>query len=181
MNYTFSSDWVSQHADNWRSWFAHLIGKPNVRLLEIGCWEGRSACWWIENLLTDSTSRLTCVDPFAWVDNSARFNANIVASGQSHRVEVIREFSAKALPRLIEQGRQFDLIYIDGSHFAKDVLLDGLLSLSLLKPDGLLLFDDYPYRNENGSPGPGVAIDALVACCGLHVIYHGWQVVLRAG
>ena len=37
----------------------------------------------------------------------------------------------------------FDIIYIDGSHAVNDVLEDAVLSFRLLKPEGILIFDDY--------------------------------------
>ena len=63
--YRFTFDWVSPHAEEWKNDLAYLAGRPNIRGLEIGCFEGQSACWWLDNILTDTTSRLTCVDPFA--------------------------------------------------------------------------------------------------------------------
>jgi hypothetical protein len=39
-------------------------GKPNLKFLEIGSFCGNSAAWTIENILTDKTSKLTCVDPW---------------------------------------------------------------------------------------------------------------------
>ena len=39
----------------------------------------------------------------------------------------------------------FDLIYIDGSHSAKDVLLDSLLAWRLLRPGGAMVWDDYEW------------------------------------
>ena len=39
-------------------------GKPNLKFLEIGSFCGNSAAWTIENILTDKTSTLTCIDPW---------------------------------------------------------------------------------------------------------------------
>ena len=39
----------------------------------------------------------------------------------------------------------FDLVYIDGSHSAKDVLLDSLLAWRLLRPGGAMIWDDYEW------------------------------------
>ena len=43
----------------------------------------------------------------------------------------------------------FDLIFIDGSHLKKDVILDLILSWKMLKPGGYLVMDDY--TNEEGA------------------------------
>ena len=37
----------------------------------------------------------------------------------------------------------FDLIYIDGSHYFKDVLYDAENCWKFLKPKGIMMFDDY--------------------------------------
>jgi predicted O-methyltransferase YrrM len=77
--------------------------------------------------------------------------------------------SHQALSRLIAEGReqQFDLIYIDGSHQAPDVLADAILSFKLLRVGGIMIFDDYLW--EEPLPGgtdplrnPKLAIDAFV-------------------
>ena len=51
--------------------------------------------------------------------------------------------SENKLIELINKGVLADLIYIDGSHLAKDVLSDAILSWKLLKPSGVMIFDDY--------------------------------------
>ena len=38
--------------------------------------------------------------------------------------------------------QKYDIIYIDGSHEARDVLEDAVLAYRLLKIGGLLIFDD---------------------------------------
>lgn len=50
--------------------------------------------------------------------------------------------SANGLARLVDEGRQFGLIYIDGSHQFDDVFVDAYFAFRLLAPDGLVLFDD---------------------------------------
>ncbi|HEY2323219.1 MAG TPA: hypothetical protein VGJ82_10200, partial [Thermoanaerobaculia bacterium] len=42
--YRFTFDWVSPHSAAWEQDLEHLRGKPAVRGLEIGCFEGQSAC-----------------------------------------------------------------------------------------------------------------------------------------
>ena len=63
-------------------------------------------------------------------------------AGLGEFVEVIEEPSCVVLPRLLEQGRQFGLIYVDGSHLFENVFVDGFYGARLLAEDGYLLFDD---------------------------------------
>jgi hypothetical protein len=119
--YRFTFDWVAPHASAWESDLAHLKGQPNIRGLEIGCFEGQSACWWLDNILTDSTSRLTCVDPFAIPMDSTLlryferyFDHNVAASGAGERVTKLVGSSQVVLRTL--PPAHFDFVYVDGSH-----------------------------------------------------------------
>jgi predicted O-methyltransferase YrrM len=58
----------------------------------------------------------------------------------------------------------FDLIYVDGSHTAPDVLVDAILGFQLLRKDGVLIFDDYLWSMETSPHAdplntPKLAID----------------------
>jgi len=39
----------------------------------------------------------------------------------------------------------YDIVYIDGSHVANDVLQDAVLVWQLVKVGGFMIFDDYPF------------------------------------
>mgnify|MGYP006284026743 CR=1 FL=1 len=87
-----------------------------------------------------------------------------------HRValNVHKGRSAVELAKLIAAGKSgyFDLVYIDGSHQAPDVLLDAALGFALTRVGGLLIFDDYLW-SESLAGGrdplrcPKLAIDAF--------------------
>jgi predicted O-methyltransferase YrrM len=79
---------------------------------------------------------------------SERLRANLAVVVIGRYIALIRGLSADVLPELMVEGRRFDFIYIDGSHVAPDVLLDAAMSFALLKPGGILAFDDYDW-----SPG----------------------------
>jgi len=51
-------------------------------------------------------------------------------------------FSSLELPSLLREKREFDLIYIDGSHLFEDVIVDALFVSKLLAEKGVVLFDD---------------------------------------
>ena len=52
------------------------------------------------------------------------------------------------------EKRYFDLIYIDGSHFFNDVLIDAIKSFELLKKGGIIIFDDFLWALNNSSEYP---------------------------
>jgi predicted O-methyltransferase YrrM len=79
-------------------------------------------------------------------------------------------------------GEQFDLVYIDGSHEAPDVLSDAVLSWPLLKSGGILGFDDYGWHQfPEAKRCPALAVDAFLGVMrGKFSIYErGYQVWLK--
>ena len=122
-----------------------------IKFLEVGCYEGRTSRWIIENLFSHEDDQLYCVDP--WMNSVfgesmfALFNKNM--ESLEGRFKLIREKSEKALPTF--QDNFFDGIYIDGSHEAMDVMGDAINALRIVKPNHIVLFDDYLWPNpRNG-------------------------------
>ena len=77
---------------------------------------------------------------------------------------------------------EYDLVYIDGSHDAADVLTDAVLAWSLLKPGGILGFDDYGWHvfpEPEKRPGPAVDAFLLTMRKRFEELYRGYQVWVR--
>jgi len=105
-------------------------GRQGLHALEIGSYEGRSALWMLENVLTDTSCTLTCIDIFSntnFIQNTAAFRDRLTYIIGDSRVVLRSHF---------ERKEQFDLIYIDGNHAACNVLEDIVLSFPLLKTGG---------------------------------------------
>lgn len=172
---TFTYDLVSKHTDNWKQWLAPFSGRP-ARALEIGSFEGRSAIWFCENILTHADARLVCVDTFQWMDARARFESNTSEAGITSKLEVM-QISSRWL-QLPEAS--LDFAYIDGNHEKMRVLLDALLVWRSLKPGGVMIFDDY-LLNRDGQTQVKTAVDAFlrVAADELQIIAQGYQVAVR--
>jgi predicted O-methyltransferase YrrM len=167
----FSTDWTSPHLRTW-STTLNKWRNSNIRILEIGSWEGRSALFFLTYL---RRSTIVCIDPFEGNSSllrdpllrpeipytEARFDYNLRRF--NHRVEKIKDRSYPALCRLLSAGRQFELIYIDGSHRRDDVTNDSNFAWSLLTPGGIIIWDDYdwcPTYPPEERPQP--AIDAFL-------------------
>jgi Methyltransferase domain len=63
-------------------------------------------------------------------------------AGLSPYLDFREDRSRFALPTLLREGHKFRLIYIDGSHFFDDVLVDLCFSVRLLEVGGVVLLDD---------------------------------------
>lgn len=165
-------DWTSWHFPNWVKLLRRYRVGP-ARVIEIGSWEGRSALFFLNHM---PRCRVTCVDTFAGGEEhraadettvflpqlERRFDANLAAFAK--RVRKIKAHSADALAMLGVARKQFDVAYIDGSHRAADVYRDGVLMWPLMASGGLIIFDDYRWREMPGRlsiPKPG--IDAFLA------------------
>jgi predicted O-methyltransferase YrrM len=184
-NYDFTTDWFTHHIRVWEAVMAPYKAKPGVKYLEIGAYEGRSAVWMLENVLTDPTAQLTAIDIFDG-PYEARYRSNIERSGAKDRVTTIKgssQVEARKLPL-----ESFDVIYIDGSHEKGDVLEDAALCWRLLKPGGLLIFDDYRWMGLLADGGidkptdfPKQAIDCFVQCFADRstVVHNSFQLMLR--
>jgi predicted O-methyltransferase YrrM len=178
--YLYRDDYVSERVPVWTAQFGALAGTPGLRMLEIGSFEGRSAVWFLENVLTADDATLVCVDPF-YAETEERFDHNIEVTGVASKVTKIKRRSDDYLAS--RPADAFDLIYIDGDHHASSVLFDGMLAFPLLKPGGLLLFDDYYWLADQLPPHerPQIAIDVfLEALSGKYdVVHRDYQVLIR--
>lgn len=186
--YRFTTDWVSRAVPLWQSLLADRAGRPGLRYLEIGAFEGRSLVWMLDHVLTAPSARAIVIDPFFDADVEARFHANLERSGRAAQVTVKKGLSQVELRSLPLDS--FDVIYIDGSHTADDVLADAVLSWDLLKEGGLLIFDDYlskgsgTTRESRPLPQqlrPRLAIDAFISTYlhRLEMVHRGYQLALR--
>lgn len=178
--YIFTTDFVSWIIPIWEQYLAEFKGKENISLLEIGSFEGCSAIWFLENILTHPTSSITCVDPFPFFRIELRFDHNIKTSGLSSKVTKIKGRSENVLRTLKESS--FDIIYIDGSHRALNVLMDTVSSWLLLKLGGIIIFDDYEWKPDRAPEDrPAMAIDIFLKSFQPHIelLHKGYQVIIR--
>ena len=182
----FTEDWFSHNIPGITEALKH-IEKPR-RILEIGSFEGRSSCFWLQIILDDD-GFLTCIDDFGGsvehseIDFEAvkkRFYGNTRRVCKSNQVVNMMEMkSILGLAHLVVQKQQYDLIYIDGSHTSPDTLTDAVMAWSLLKNGGLMIFDDYLWEMHTAPfQSPKWAIDTFTTmfCRQLKVVLHGYQV-----
>lgn len=189
----YSVDWFSENISNWIKLLSEFKNKPNLRFLEIGSYEGRATRWLLDNILTDTTARIFCID--TWVGSMEHkengvdldeVKINFLHNIMPHKKKVtyFENTSQEVIRKHPEIFRthSFDFIYIDGSHTACDVLEDAILSFRILKRDGLMIFDDYQWNAyEDPKLNPKLAIDAWLACFEnqYDILMHSYQVCVK--
>jgi predicted O-methyltransferase YrrM len=178
-DYRFSTDWTGPHTTLWLRHLARYMGKPGVRGLEVGCFEGRSSIWFLERIANGEGATMDCVDVFTPAIEE-RFDHNIAVGGFTERMNKHKGYSQDVLRTLPLES--FDFIYIDGCHLASCVLTDAVLSWDLLRPGGMIIFDDYLWNLEKAKyERPKVAIDAFLTAFQpqLRVRERGHQVIIE--
>jgi predicted O-methyltransferase YrrM len=160
IGYKFTADFTAPWADSWKKHLEVFAGKPDLHGLEIGCFEGRSTIWFLENVLTHPTSHMTCIDVFP-KHIEELFDHNMEVSGLSSRVTKLKGYSQDVLRTLDYDS--IDFAYVDGCHLASCVLTDAVLIWDLLRTGGVLIFDDYWWGMRRPPiERPKLAIDAFL-------------------
>lgn len=147
--------------------------------LEIGSCEGRSSCFFVQNILRHEKSTLTCVDPWVMPGTEERFQHNIDVLNCRKKMHIVKGFSDEVALDL----QAWDWIYVDGNHSAKATLFDAVRSWVSLKKGGIMIFDDFQW-NINTRPRvecPKMAIDAFLNVCEreLKVLHMNMQVIVE--
>lgn len=193
--YQFTQDWFHWAPKLWEQLVPMLPERK--KFLEIGSFEGRSAVWIVENMMEDG-GEIYCID--TWEGGEEHINGEMVGAEErfGHNIAVVRtaypmrsvvKYRGSSVQHLAhfliehpDDYIEYDFIYIDGSHVAKDVLTDACMAWPLLKPKGLMVFDDYMW----GAPKdilqrPKLAIDVFtnIFAGEVELVHVGYQLVVR--
>lgn len=184
----FTVDWFGHNAPAWKNILDQLCPK---KILEIGSYEGKSTCYLIDQMSNLQESEIHCIDTWEgsaehnginMSDVETRFRQNINVSLESAKFKSdIKIHKGKSKDILIsflsnKMHDYFDFIYVDGSHEAPDVLMDAILSFSLLRTNGIIVFDDYLWKGyDDPRRCPKMAIDAFVDVFSKHLNIIRWM------
>lgn len=180
--YEFTQEWFE--SSEIKKFLIQIYGiRSEHHILEIGSYEGGSACFFSDVFLNHPNSSLFCVDPFSLEDTTSplsteteiRFRANIVKSKHPSKVVHFRMTSKEFF---MHNTMKFDLIYIDGSHLLEDITIDFYNSLQIAQPGCIIWMDDYA-----GGPAGVIQqhIDSLIEANKdrVSIIFVGYQIALR--
>jgi predicted O-methyltransferase YrrM len=176
---------------NWDKYLGNYKKIPNPNILEIGVFRGEATRWFLTNLCGPK-SKIICIDTFEGSPEYPDYKSEQIeadfkknTSGGPCPVTVMKMLSHDALVKLVHDTTQrevFDIIYVDASHEARDVILDGCLAWKLLSPLGMMIFDDYIWdKIEQEFFRPKMAIDAFIDIMApeLMVVFKSRQVFVQ--
>jgi predicted O-methyltransferase YrrM len=173
----FTVDWFSNAVPGIQQTLKQ-VSNPQT-FLEIGSFEGRSACWFLQ---TFPNSTIVCVDTFEGSQEHHEAGMNMksveeyfIANTEpfGDRVTVLKGHSSRMLYGL--QPESFDCIYVDGSHEEDDTVMDLFLAYGLLKKGGALLVDDYAQSAFPGVKRAAIYIENVFGDR-LRCVFRGYQI-----
>ena len=201
LNYADMYNWTNDLPDNTRHLFEAALqkataGKAQPKILEIGTYAGTST---VEMLKLVPAATAVTVDRWEDYDEFGNpvlgeigsrkimniYYENMAAGGVAHRVRALRGDSAEKLIELIQEGYQFDFIYVDGGHKCLDCYADMVLSWPLLRKGGIMAVDDVLFMAEKKAADPlavpyaGVEYFVEKYKGQYEIVHSGYRIYLR--
>jgi len=181
----FTTDFFSHNIPYLVRSISCLDNKANIKILEVGSFEGRSTIFLL-NHFPESTIQV--VDTWSGSDEHQNFEKineleDRFDSNVSFWSDRVKKYKGKSIEYYSNSPIEFfDLVYIDGSHFADDVMIDAVEGFRRLKSGGVMVFDDYLWRwYSDLTDNPAVAINSFLKIkrgkYNLISIYH--QIVIQ--
>ncbi|MEG4502784.1 tetratricopeptide repeat protein [Microcoleus sp. F6_B4] len=175
-DYQFTQDWFTHNIPIWQRHLQEFTGIADFQVVEIGSFQGMSACWLLDNILTHPTAKITCIDLYF----QQHFKGNIVKTGAADKVIELEGYSQELLVTLASE--YYDVAYIDGCHKPTSALQDAILSWRLVKVGGLMIFDDYEFTfPDSPEQDTKIGIDVFLEMFGsqLEVVHKGYQLIVK--
>ena len=151
----FSNIWFYQNVPYMHLFLLNQKNKIKY-ILEIGSYEGQSAFFFLKYF---KNSSITCVD--IWEDQESNYKninfKNIEETFDKNlynlQSRIIKKKKTSNFFFKTNFKKDFDLVFIDGSHYIKHVYQDAVNSFKCLRLGGYILFDDYlfNYRSQSNS------------------------------
>jgi len=185
--YDFTEDWFSNNIPVWTKLLSPLKNQE-IKVLEIGSYQGRSCVWLCENILLHKDSKIYCIDTFEGVDEYNENQKTHIYERFMHNTSLFRDKvitykgSSEALLKSPEiMANQFDVIYIDGDHRSFATLQDAVLAYPLLKSEGIMIFDDYKGGNMSSLEYPHIGISNFydTYCNKFNLLHTGYQFIIQ--
>ena len=175
-DYQFTQDWFTHNIPIWQRHLQEFTGIADFQVVEIGSFQGMSACWLLDNILTHPTAKITCIDLYF----QEHFKGNIAKTGLAEQVIKLEGYSQDLLVNLTSE--YYDIAYVDGCHKPTSALQDAILSWRLVKVGGMMIFDDYEFTfPDSPEQDTKIGIDVFLEMFGsqLEVVHKGYQLIVK--
>ena len=190
---------MSGHQKRWKERFG-FMAKRNIKILELGCFKGEMSKWFSDNLLDNRYSRLYCVDTWEGSEEykqnysnvkktfkntiETTFHNNIKKSKHPKKIKIFKNTTTDFFLTFLKKVKNpiFDLIYVDASHDARNVICDAILSFKALKVNGYMVFDDYEWKKmPHNYERPKVAVDSFIHMFrdNVKVTHRGYKMIIQ--
>lgn len=178
-----SNGWFAEYTEPlWRKHLLPLAGKV-ATYLEIGICEGRSMVWVLEHLRPELAIG---IDPYIaprskfqpqYDEFKRRAYANLERWINAGTVQLHHHASFDFLrtQHQVVPDASVDLAYIDGAHFAWDVVQDTALVWPKVKRGGIVIFDDLQRTWLNGRPLVRFGVRAFMEAWDSRWTLYFWQ------
>jgi SAM-dependent methyltransferase len=177
----YTVDWWSNNIPRWNSLVLPCFkSRSFIRVLELGPHEGITSNWLMDNL---DRPHIVCIDAFHAKDPSGallrRFKHNVREHVSAGNLEAF-DGDINGILRKMPSDSTFDLIYVDQLGKSKDVLQAAILCFEHLRPNGMMVFDDYTHDKWHGPNCPRPGIDAFLNTYAtyIQVIDLSWQAIV---
>jgi predicted O-methyltransferase YrrM len=176
-----AKDYFEQH-------LVHFEKQENLNFLQVGVFTGDASIWLANNILTGKNSRLYDVDTWLGSDEGAHHVMDFADVERTYDAKVsgyenILKYKMDSATFFSKELGLFDFIYVDADHTAEGVYRDAMNSWQVLKPNGILAFDDYTWGDglPDQSLAPRQGIDKFLDKYNgqYHLIHKGAQVWIR--
>eukprot|EP00798_Chlamydomonas_sp_ICE-L_P010916 gene10916-17035_t len=171
-----SEDTVMGGFVDWRD--RATFRNKGVHALLVGAYEGRVLQWLLQNVLTGPKDSATVLDPFDYKPcvyelGRAVWNPpedvrgtlqRVVAAHNGKTTVLPPETSLASLASAAAGGEKvsFNIVYVDARD-SVHALKSGVHAMRLLRPSGILVFQNYVHNQEHDTNPPRVGIDAFLA------------------
>jgi hypothetical protein len=201
--YKFTEDWFDPSIPTWEKIFNHYHTSDKDKfksILEIGCYEGRATIFLCDSILNPGTN-YDIVDSFggSLVENGMegtakrlKENGNFIYDNFKHNISfhpdinfsIYQGYSQHVLPKLVEQDRKYDFIYVDASHRSDDTFIDAYFAYKMLNVGGVMIFDDFGWKDPHDThivASPEFGIRSFLTCYHDHyeIISSGYQIAIE--
>jgi tetratricopeptide (TPR) repeat protein len=155
--YQFTQDYFTFKIPVWQEQLASVVN-TKIHVLEIGSFQGMTACWLLDNVLLDPRAKLTCLD----LQYAEQFDVNIAKTKSASKVTKLEG----DIHQLIESLplNAFELINLQDRRKQPALLQKtAQLAWNRLKLQGLMIFNDYGWVNPaNPEINPTIGIKAFI-------------------